>query len=367
VEKAKTDEWAARAINFSNAYTAVPLSNPSRAAFLTGIQPFVTGIYNNQHSIEYHPVANNSVFMPQHFKDNGYKTLAAGKVFHTKPSSDVINKMWDDQTFIDGGYGPWITNSVLPAGLDHRWRNFEPKTGPETDFPDVRNSQKVIDFLQVQHDKPFFAAMGFYRPHNPYTAPKKYFDMYKLEDIQRPNIPADDLDDVPAYAINNFVNLREYTRLLRETGNYYEQMIRAYMACVTFADDRIGMILDALYKSAYANNTWIVLIGDNGFHLGEKEHWTKTTLWRKANHVPFLVVPPKSNTTYTAAECKTPVSLIDIYPTLIDICGLTPLENQLQGNNLKALMQNPQAAWDKPSISTFLPGNFTVHHHEIIQ
>jgi arylsulfatase A-like enzyme len=357
------DGLASRAINFSNAYTAVPLSNPSRSAFLTGIQPFVTGVYNNNHILEHHPIANNSVFMPQHFKDNGYKTLAAGKIFHTKPAATVMSNMWDDMSSIDGGYGPWIDNNVLPAGLEHQWRNFEAKTGPETDFPDVRNSQKIIDFLQQEHTAPFFAAMGFYRPHNPYTAPQRYFDMYKLEDIQRPVFPADDLDDIPAYALNNFLNLREYTKLLSESGNYYEQMLRAYMACVSFADDRIGMILDALDNSAYANNTWIVLIGDNGFHHGEKEHWTKTTLWREANHVPFLIVPPKGNTTYTAGECKTPVSLIDIYPTLIDLCGLTPIENQLQGNNLKPLIENKTAEWNKPSISTYLPGNFTIHYN----
>ncbi|HQB27463.1 MAG TPA: sulfatase [Paludibacter sp.] len=357
------DTLAQRAINFSNAYTAVPLSNPSRSAFLTGIQPFVTGVYTNNHALEHHPVANNCIFMPQHFKNNGYTTLAAGKIFHTKPSATVMSNMWDDMTFIDGGYGPWIDNNVLPDNLKHQWRNFEAKTGPETDFADVRNSQKIIDFLQLQHSKPFFAAMGFYRPHNPYTAPKKYFDMYNLEEIQRPNFPVDDLDDIPAYALNNFLNLRDYTKLLSESGNYYEQMLRAYMACVTFADDRIGMILNALDNSAYANNTWIVLIGDNGFHHGEKEHWTKTTLWREANHVPFLIVPPKGNTTYTAGECKAPVSLIDIYPTLIDICGLTSIENQLQGNNLKPLMENKTAEWNKPSISTFLPGNFTVHYN----
>lgn len=357
------DGLAARAINFSNAYTAVPLSNPSRSAFLTGIQPFVTGVYHNNHVLEHHPVANNSVFMPQHFKDNGYKTLAAGKIFHTKPAATVMSNMWDDMSSIDGGYGPWIDNNVLPENLKHQWRNFEAKTGPETDFPDVRNSNKIIQYLGQTHEKPFFAAMGFYRPHNPYTAPQKYFDMYKLEDIQRPDFPADDLDDIPAYALNNFLNLRDYTKLLSESGNYYEQMLRAYMACVTFADDRIGMILDALDNSAYANNTWIVLIGDNGFHHGEKEHWTKTTLWREANHVPFLIVPPKGNTTYTAGECKTPVGLIDIYPTLIDICGLTPIENQLQGNSLKPLIENKTAEWNKPSISTYLPGNFTVHYN----
>lgn len=356
------DKLAARSINFCNAYNAAPLSNPSRAALLSGIQPYVSGVYANKHSIDAYPIVNNSLFMPQHFRNNGYKTLAAGKIFHTKPTTDVLNNMWDDMSSMDGGYGPFITNNILPSNLYNTWRNFEAKTGPDTDFPDVNNSQKVIDFLGQSHDKPFFAAMGFYRPHNPYTAPKRYFDMYNLDSIKRPNFPANDLNDIPQYAIQNFLDLRQYTKLLSETGNYYEQMIRAYMACVTFADDRIGMIMDALEKSAYAENTWIVLVGDNGFHMGEKEHWTKFTLWRKANHVPFLIVPPKNQTQYPIGERTMPVSLIDIYPTLIDVCGLPAIDNeQLNGNNIKPLLQQTDAEWNNPCVSTYLPGNYTVH------
>lgn len=358
------DKLAARAVNFSNAYTAVPLSNPSRTALFTGIQPFVTGVYNNENIIENYPIANNSLFMPQHFRNNGYNTIAAGKIFHTKPSTTVMNNMWDDMANIDGGYGPWIQNQTLPPILQNQWKNFEAWTGPDTDFPDVLNSQKIIDVISQTQDKPFFAAMGFYRPHNPYTAPKRYFDLYNLEDIQRPYIPADDLNDVPEFAINNFVPDRDYTKLLRETGNSYEQMIRAYMACVSFTDDRIGLIMDALDNSTSADNTWIVLIGDNGFHHGEKEHWTKSTLWREANHVPFLIIPPKNNSSIATRNFTTPVSLIDIYPTLIDACGLTPIESQLAGSSLMPILTDANASWDKPSISTFLPGNFVIHSNQ---
>lgn len=357
------DRLAARGVNFSNAYTAVPLCNPSRTAMITGMEPHVTGVYNNRQEIANAPLANNSLMMPQHFRNNGYITLAAGKVFHTKPSPGVMNKMWDDKSHIDGGYGPWPQKPGLPEEVWDRWFDIEEWIGPDTDFPDVENSQKVIDFLKEKHEKPFFAIMGFYRPHTPWTAPKKYFDLYDVNEISRPFIRTDDLDDIPAYAIEHFIGKRqiERQRWLRENGNYWEQMIRAYLACVSFADDRIGMILDALDNSTYADNTWIILVGDNGFHHGEKERWAKSALWREACHVPLIIVPPRNSEGLNRGTCTAPVSLIDIYPTLIDGCNLPEIENQLAGNSLMPLLSNPGMTWDKPSLSNFLPGNFAVH------
>jgi|GEM_PF-1070558 len=359
------DRLAARGVVFSNAYTAVPLSNPSRTALMTGIQPFVTGVYNNTHEISNYPIADNSLFMPQHFKNNGYKTIISGKIFHTKPSATVMNNMWDDMTNIDGGYGPFIKNQTLPVEIREKWRNYEMWTGPDTDFADVRNSQKIIDYLGQTHDKPFFAAMGFYRPHNPYTAPKRYFDLYNLDDIKLPETLPDDLNDIPDYAINNFIQDREKTALLNATGNCTQQLIRAYLACVSFADDRIGMILDALDASPYADNTMIVLIGDNGFHHGEKERWGKTALWREACHVPFVIAPPRViSSIVPGSVCTNPVSLVDIYPTLLDMCSLPAVENQLAGHSILPLLHNPNADWAHSSISTMLPGNFVVHHKD---
>jgi arylsulfatase A-like enzyme len=351
---------AERGVVFSNAYTAVPLSNPSRTALMTGMQPFVTGVYNNTHEISNFPAANGSVFMPRHFHDNGYKTIIAGKIFHTKPSTDVMNGMWDDAENIDGGYGPFIKNQSLPPDLQQKWKNYEIWTGPDSDFADVRNSQRIINYLKQTHNKPFFAAMGFYRPHNPYTAPKRYFDLYDLNAIRTPESLPDDLDDVPAYAINHFVKDRDYTALLNATGDCARQLVRAYLACVSFADDRIGMILDALDASAYADNTYIVLVGDNGFHHGEKEHWGKADLWREACHVPFVIVPPRSMNV-APKVCSQTVNLIDVYPTLVELCHLPPVENQLAGNSLQALLNDAEREWNQPSVSTFLPGNFVIH------
>lgn len=357
------DRLAARGVSFTNAYTAVPLSNPSRTAMFTGMQPFVTGVYNNKQVLANAPLANNSLMMPQYFKNNGYITLAAGKVFHTKPSPNVWDRMWDDKSHIDGGYGPFPKNSTLPKRLQEKWFNIEEWNGPDTDFPDVRNSKKVIDFLKEKHEKPFFVAMGFYRPHTPWTAPKRYFDLYNINEIKRPSVLANDLEDIPAYAIEQFIGERqiEKQRRLRENGNYWEQMIRAYLACVSFADDRIGMILNALDQSSYADNTWIILVGDNGFHHGEKERWGKSALWREACHVPLIVVPPRKTTEIEEGTCAAAVSLIDIYPTLIEACNLPGVENQLAGNSLMPLLSNPDQQWNRPSLSSFLPGNFTIH------
>jgi arylsulfatase A-like enzyme len=138
-------------------------------------------------------------------------------------------------------------------------------------------------------------------------------------------------------------------------------MIRAYMACVSFADDRIGMILDALDKSAYADNTVIVLVGDNGYHHGEKDRWAKSALWREACHVPLIIAGPRTDKRLAKGTCNAAVSSIDIYPTLVDVCQLPKVENQLAGNSLMPLLSDVGLKWDKPSITSFLPGNFTVH------
>ena len=357
------DRLSQRGVWFSNAYSAVPLSNPSRTAMLTGLQPSVTGVYNNTHQLDDSPAVNECVMMPEHFRANGYTTVWAGKIFHNRPNMDRLEGMWDDMNSSDGGYGPWIKHSILPEELEQlgdKWRNFEAWEGPDTDFPDVVNSQYVIDFLGQEHDKPFFVALGFYRPHTPYTAPKRYFEMYDIDQIKRPEILDNDLDDIPQYALDNFIpeSQRETHKAWATTGNFWEQLIRAYLASVTFADDRIGMVLDALEASPYADNTIIVLVGDNGFHHGEKERFGKSALWREACHVPFIVSWPEGMAPKGTVE--TPVSLIDIYPTLISMCGLPEVEG-LAGNDISELLKNPRKKWDKPCLSTFMPGNFVVH------
>ncbi len=363
VKTPNLDRLAARGVRFANAYTAVPLSNPSRTAMMTGLYPFVTGIYNNNQQLQDSPQVEGATLLPEHFKQNGYTTFWSGKIFHHKPSDAKLASAWDDMEYRDGGYGPWAHSTADDKGKARKgpkWDIHEAWTGPDTDFPDVVNSHGVIDFLGKKHDKPFFVAMGFYRPHTPHTAPKRYFDLYDLNSIERPRVLPDDLDDIPPYAVENFINLDKARKVMNSPDKAWEKEIWSYLACISFADDRIGMILDALDRSPYADNTVIVLVGDNGFHHGQKERFGKSALWREACHVPFIVCGPK-NGAVTQGECEHPVGLIDIYPTLTSLCGLPEVAN-LNGNDLSALLADPQSEWDKPTISTFLPGNFTLHY-----
>lgn len=353
------DRLAARGVAFANAYAAVPFSNPSRTALLTGLFPGTTGVYQNTHDMADSEAVQSATLLPEHFHDNGYTTVWAGKIFHTRPGEERLERMWDDMRFRDGGYGPWMKHMERPPqGMD--WRGYEAWDGPDTDFPDIVNSRHIIGFLQQKHEKPFFATMGIYRPHAPYTVPARFFDMYDPDGIELPYVPDDDLDDLPPYALATFYppvcDVRQELAQWREDGTW-KNLVRAYLAGVTFADYVVGSLLDALEASPYADNTIVVLLGDNGFHQGQKQRFSKMSLWREACHVPLIVALPDGG----GAEVQAPVSLLDIYPTLSSLCGLAAPAG-LEGNDLAPLVKNPAAAWDKPCLSNYIRGNCTVHY-----
>lgn len=353
------DRLAARSVAFANAYAAVPFSNPSRTALLTGMFPSTTGVYQNTHNMGDSPAVRTATLLPEHFHNNGYETIWAGKIFHTRPDEARLERMWDDMSSRDGGYGPWMKHMERPPqGMD--WRGYEAWDGPDTDFPDIVNSHRIIEFLQAKHDKPFFAAIGIYRPHAPYTVPARFFDMYDPDSIELPYVPADDLDDLPPYALATFYppvcDVRQELPQWREDGTW-KKLVRAYLASVTFADHVVGSLLDALDASPYADNTIVVLLGDNGFHQGQKQRFSKMSLWREACHVPLIVSLPGGS----GAEVVAPVSLLDIYPTLSSLCKLTAPEG-LEGNDIAPLVKNPTMAWDKPCLSNYIRGNCTVHY-----
>lgn len=353
------DRLATRGVAFANAYAAVPFSNPSRTALLTGLFPGTTGVYQNTHDMADSEAVQSATLLPEHFHDNGYTTVWAGKIFHTRPGEERLERMWDDMRFRDGGYGPWMKHMERPPqGMD--WRGYEAWDGPDTDFPDIVNSRHIVGFLQQKHDKPFFAAMGIYRPHAPYTVPARFFDMYDPDGIELPYVPDDDLDDLPPYALATFYppvcDVRQELAQWRKDGTW-KNLVRAYLAGVTFADYVVGSLLDALEASPYADNTIVVLLGDNGFHQGQKQRFSKMSLWREACHVPLIVALPDGG----GAEVQAPVSLLDIYPTLSSLCGLAAPAG-LEGNDLAPLVKNPAAAWDKPCLSNYIRGNCTVHY-----
>ncbi len=365
IQTPNIDKLAARGVLFSNAHCAAPLCNPSRTSLLTGLRPSTSGIYDNEQY--WRPALPGIETLPMYFRKHGYHVAGAGKVFHHVAGFNPPDQ-WDEfqlQEFDDPWYRrdewyPW--NKKVPAPPGHPFnglRNFQgefdwgvlPK--PEAAYGDHRAIDFGEKFLGRRHDKPFFLAVGLWHPHIPMFAPQKYFDLYK--DAAIPAAPADDLDDVPAVG-RRFAAFRrdEHERIVRESK--WKDAVQSYMACITFADAMIGQLVAALDASSHAGNTIIVFWSDNGWHLGEKQHWHKSTLWQRSTHVPMIFAGAGMRQAGVARH--QPVSLLDVYPTLTDLCGL-PANVRNEGTTLTPLLRNAKAR-RHPAVCTYLPNNHAV-------
>ncbi|MDB5241650.1 MAG: Choline-sulfatase [Spirosoma sp.] len=339
------DKLAQRGIVFKKAYCSAPACNPSRASLLTGIRPSTSGVYHNNQP--WRPVLPDAVTLPQYFTANGYAVFGAGKIYH-----DTFN---DSASW--PAYFP-VPRSPIPAKAPvHGFEHFDwsPVSATDEEMGDYSIVNQGIDFLKKDHDKPFFLAIGLTRPHLPWYVPQKYFDMYPLSDIVIPKIPANDLSDVPQAGVAMAKPKGDHKFIVEH--KQWELAVQGYLASITFADAQIGRLLDALQRSPFSENTIIVLFGDHGWHLGEKEHWRKFALWEEAARVPFIVVAPGINAGNVTSERT--VNLMDIYPTLVELCGL-PTKKALEGMSLVPLLRNPQLAWPHPSVTTHGFGNHAV-------
>jgi arylsulfatase A-like enzyme len=357
------ERLARRGIFFNHAYCPSPACNPSRVAILTGLRTSTTGVYGNK--TDWRRAIPDAVTIPQHFMKNGYWAEGAGKIFHHHYNS----AFHDDASFHRffklrpdpyperhlNGIATWVrgrdSDPVSPAFDWGPWPDEESRT------PDVQTVNYAINFLKEKHNRPFFFAAGIFRPHSPWFAPEKDFRLYSMNNLSMPDVPENDLDDLPSGGIQI---LKKGKPFIYETIIAHDQLkeaIQAYQACATFADRQIGRLLDALDESPYKDNTIIVLWSDHGFHLGEKKHWEKFVLWEKSTRTPFIIAGPGLNE--RGAVCESPVSLLDIYPTLIELCGL---ENrpETEGNSLVPLLKDPDAVWDTPAIITYGKGNHAV-------
>ena len=362
------DRLASRGALFRDAHCSSPLCNPSRTAMLTGKRPDATGIYGN--SEFWRPAHPDMVTLPMYMRANGYYAAGAGKIFHHTSGFNPPDQ-WDEfriQQFDDPWYRriswyPWVHKIPNPEGhpfnglasVDGFAGEFDWGVLPfyeESDYGDMHAVRFAQEFLQRDHDKPFFLATGLWHPHIPLFAPQKYFDLYPPEDVRLPEVPDNDLDDLPEIA-QQFAAVRraEHERMVQE--GKWRDAVRAYLASISFADAMVGYVLDALADSSYADNTIVVFWSDNGWHLGEKRHWHKSTLWQRATHVPMIWAGPGVKA--VGADRSQPVELLDIYPTLVDLLGL-PERDDLDGLSLRPLLENPSAP-RRPAVSTYRPGN----------
>lgn len=357
------DRLAQGGVSFTRAYCAAPLCNPSRISLLTGVAPSKSGVYGNGERMR--RMLPNAVTLMQHFRASGYSARGTGKIFHGKNEYDADS--WDDYFVASEGKlkAAGERDPNLPKTA---WTPWGPLDCEDEDMFDGKTANWIISELEKPQEKPFFLAYGLTKPHLSWEVPQKYFDLHPLESIQLPPYKEGDLDDVPAFGKKLAREVYDVSRarnVSAKPGDHanviandqWRKGVQAYLAAISFADAQIGRVLDALDRSEHADNTIIVLWGDHGWHLGEKDHWRKHALWDVSTRTPLIITAPEGLAKNQL--CQRPVSLLDIYPTLIDLCGLPPRE-ELDGQSLVPLLENPALQWERPVVITYGYNNHAI-------
>jgi arylsulfatase A-like enzyme len=335
------DALAARGCLFTRAYCSAPACNPSRVALMTGMRPSTTGVYLNPQP--WRPVLPDAVTLPQHFMEHGYHAAGSGKIYHGRYDDDAS---WND--YLKKGADPKPTQKVLK---DPHSRSggivFGVLDVEDSEMNDHKMVDHAIRFLERVQDKPFFLACGIYRPHMPWQVPRAYYDLFPPEKLTLPQVLETDLDDLPAAGVRMARPQGDHATMLK-TGNW-RYAVQAYLASIKFADAQVGRLIAALHSSRHADNTIIVLWGDHGWHLGEKHHWRKFSLWEEACRAPLMIIAP--GVTEADSKCVRTIDFVDLYPTLAELCGL-PIGEHLDGESLVPLLNQPDREWPHAALTT---------------
>jgi arylsulfatase A-like enzyme len=349
------DRLARKGVLFTNAHCAAPLCNPSRAAVLTGIRPATSGVYDNNQPMRKAAALANAVTLPQHFMAHGYRVAGGGKIFHgAYPDPKSWHEYFPSQQR-NKPPDPVPANRPLngiPSAAQFDWG---PVAEPDSRMGDWQVADWIIGELGRKRDKPFFLACGIFRPHLPWYVPAKYFDLYPPGNLTLPNVKDDDLDDVPPIGKKFAKADGDHRKVIEH--QQWRKAVQGYLASISFADAVLGRVLEALEGGPHASDTSVVLWSDHGWHLGEKLHWRKFSLWEEATHNVLMIASP--GLTKPGGRSKRTVSLLDLYPTLVEMCGLRPRQ-ELEGVSLMPLLNNPAAQWNRPAVTTYLRGNHSV-------
>ena len=350
VKSPNIDRLATMGVKFDHAYCQFPLCCPSRSSLLTGLRPGTTRVFGNTY--HFRTGLPNVVTLPQLFKNNGYYSARVGKIYHYGNPGDIGTSGLDDP--------PSWNHFVNPAGRDKTVLetdiiNYTPRRGlgsamcfladqkgKDEEHTDGKVALEAIKLIEQHKDQPFFIAAGFYKPHTPYVAPRKYFDLYPMDQVRLPEVAADFRASVPKPALASTTPW-PYFGITTDQARECKQ---AYYAAISFVDAQIGKLLATMDRLKLWDNTVVVFWSDHGYHLGEHGLWMKQSLFEEAAHVPLIIIAPgaKGN----GRPCARTVEFVDLYPTLADLAGVS----------LKPLLENPQTAWDRPAFTQVQRGGF---------
>lgn len=365
------DRLAAKGMAFTNAYCAAPLCNPSRTAIFTGLAPARSGVVTNSRDINgaWKLRWPNLETLPLKFKNSGYRVVGGGKTYHeTVPELFNPLHQWDEyfpleiEKFKQKPHvkrlgitdREWFTD--MPSHPNGSW-DWGPFFCDDFEMGDGKTTKWAMDFVSKDHDKPFFLALGLFHPHLPFYAPKKYFDKIPLDSVRIPEAPYWDLEDLPTGA-EQFMKagVDKGFKMVVESGEL-RTAIRAYLASILYVDALVGEMMTALESSQYADNTIVIFWSDHGYQFGEKERFAKRSLWQRSTRVMFTMHVPEL--TEADQVCSKPVSLLDIYPTLIDLCNLEAPDHPLDGISIKPQLLNLETERN-PAVITHGIGNDAV-------
>ncbi|MDA8527858.1 sulfatase [Opitutaceae bacterium] len=354
VQTPHIDALAERGTLFTNAHCQASICNPSRTSVMTGLRPSSTGVYGLAPWFRSVDELKELTTLPQHFSAAGYHTYTVGKIYHGRDWNRSGISEFDVVARTEAGLRPKTKRVQTPrGGLGMDWGMYP---FAESDHKDWKTASWAVEQLEAEPRDPFFMAVGFALPHVPLFATQRWFDMYPVDEISLPRMLLDDRDDTPRFSWYLHWKLPEpRQKFLLEEGEQYK-IVQAYLASVSFVDSQVGRVLEALERNGLADNTIVVLWSDHGYHLGEKQITGKNTLWDRSTRVPLVFAGPGVGAGQRSGR---PVELLDMYPTLSELCGLDVAEN-LEGLSLVPQLQDPTAPRDRPAITTHNRNNHGV-------
>ncbi len=344
------DRLVARGMAFTNTHCAAPACNPSRAALMSGLRPWTTGIYTNNDPAQ--GVLKDVVTLNRHFLAQGYDVRGGGKIYHNF-NAEGRKDSWTEWA----GLFPSIdAHDKNLNGLGRGHFDWGPVSDKPSEMGDYKSTDWAIQQLKTAPlDKPLFLALGYIKPHLPWYVPQEYFDRFPLEGIQLPVTKAGDLDDIPALGQKMAGPQGDHAAVLK--GDQWKKAVQAYLASISFLDDQVGRLLEGLDASPRKDKTIVVWWTDHGWSLGEKEHWRKFALWEETTRTSFAIAAP--GVTEANTKCAAPVDYTSLYPTLCELTGL-PVPEHVKGASLMPLLKDPKAEWSHAAVCSHGRGNHAV-------